>query len=90
MCILCHAPIIIKMCREPKICDIVVGKLVCVIYGTDRTNKLLITENRASQAEKETPSRGARRGQHSCHMERKASLSRERDRDGPTREDNLC
>ncbi len=30
---------------------IVVGKLECVIYGTDGTNKLLITETRASQAE---------------------------------------
>jgi hypothetical protein len=30
---------------------IVVGKLVCVIYGTDGTNKLLITETRVSQAE---------------------------------------
>ncbi len=29
---------------------IVVGKLVCVTYGTDRTNKLLITEMRTSQA----------------------------------------
>jgi hypothetical protein len=30
---------------------IVAGKLVCVIYGTDITDKFLITETRASQAE---------------------------------------
>ncbi len=30
---------------------IVVGEFVCVIYGTDGMDKLLITETRASQAE---------------------------------------
>ncbi len=57
-----------------------------MINGTDGTNKLLRTETRTTQAEGATLSWRVGRGRHSCHVERKDSLSRERDRDGPIRE----
>ncbi len=51
MCTMCHAPIMITSVERLKIRVIVVGKLVHIIYGTDGTNKMLITETRASLAE---------------------------------------
>jgi hypothetical protein len=40
-----------NMCRSVKTCVIVVGGLECEIYEQNGTNKLLITEMRASQVE---------------------------------------
>jgi hypothetical protein len=46
-----HAAIMLNMCKSVKTCVTVVGGLECVIYEQSGTNKLLITEMRASQVE---------------------------------------